>query len=74
MPYDTRAELPDPVKENLPKHAQDIYKEAYNDAYDRYADPKERRGNASREEVARKVAWSAVKQQYKKKGDNWVRK
>lgn len=30
MPYPKVAELPDPVKNNLPHHAQEIYKEAYN--------------------------------------------
>lgn len=27
MPYRTDAELPDSVKDNLPAHAQDIYRE-----------------------------------------------
>lgn len=26
MPYDKRSELPDSVKDNLPQHAQEIYK------------------------------------------------
>ena len=29
MPYDRRSELPDSVKDHLPGHAQDIYKEAF---------------------------------------------
>jgi cation transport regulator len=61
MPYKTRAELPDAVKDNLPPHAQDIFKEAFNSAYDQYKDPDERRGAESREEAAFKVAWAAVK-------------
>src|SRR5687768_12935045 len=28
MPYDNRADLPESVREHLPAHAQDIYKEA----------------------------------------------
>lgn len=72
MPYHSLAELPDSVKDHLPKHAQEIYKEAYNSAWEEYADPDKRRGDASREEVAHKVAWSAVKQKYEKKGDHWV--
>jgi cation transport regulator len=40
--------------------------EAFNSAWDEYADPDERRGNTSREETAHKVAWSAVKKKYKK--------
>lgn len=74
MPYHSLAELPDSVKNVLPKHAQEIYKEAYNNAWEQYADPEKRRGDASREEVAHKVAWSAVKDKYEKKGDRWTRK
>jgi cation transport regulator len=29
MPYKQITQLPDNVKNNLPKHAQEIYKEAY---------------------------------------------
>jgi cation transport regulator len=40
-----------------------------------YKDPSERRGKESREEVAHKVAWSAVKKVYEKDSDgNWVEK
>lgn len=74
MPYDTLDELPDPVKENLPKHAQEIYKEAFNSAWDEYADPKKRRDDTGREETAHKVAWAAVKHSYEKKDGEWVKK
>lgn len=69
MPYKNNEDLPDSVKDNVPKHAQDIYREAYNSAYDEYKEPEERRGDASREETAHKVAWSAVKQKYEKGDD-----
>jgi cation transport regulator len=62
MPYRSTRELPESVRDNLPEHAQDIYKEAFNSAWDEYADKDKRRGDESREEVAHKVAWSAVKQ------------
>ncbi|HML94106.1 MAG TPA: putative cation transport regulator ChaB [Thermodesulfobacteriota bacterium] len=74
MPYDRKSELPDSVKDNLPKHAQEIYKEAYNSAWDEYKDPDERRGDASREETAHKVAWAAVKNKYEKKDGKWRKK
>lgn len=61
MPYSRNSELPDAVREHLPTHAQDIYRAAFNNAWDQYDEPAERRGNASREEVAHKVAWAAVK-------------
>jgi cation transport regulator len=69
MPYASTRDLPDPVRHVLPAHAQDIYKEAFNHAWDEYDDPGERRGDESREEVAHKVAWSAVKGKYEKGDD-----
>ena len=75
MPYAKLKELPDSaVRENLPKHAQEIYMEAYNSAWEQYARPGDRRDDDSREEVSHKVAWSAVKQQYEKRNDRWVKK
>lgn len=73
MSYNTLSELPDQVKDNLPNHAQEIYKEAFNSAWEQYEDKEDRRGNESREEVAHKVAWSAVKNSYEKSEDgSWV--
>jgi cation transport regulator len=66
MPYKRNSELPDSVKDNLPEHAQDIYREAFNSAWEQYDQPEERRGDASREETAHKVAWAAVKKKYEK--------
>jgi cation transport regulator len=65
MPYDKVTELPKGVRNNLPKHAQDIYKEAFNSAEEQYDE----------ESRAHRVAWSAVEQKYEKneKG-NWVSK
>ncbi len=74
MPYSNNPELPDSVKDNLPEHAQDIYRSAFNAAWDEYRDTGERRGHASREETAHKVAWAAVKKEYAKEGDRWVPK
>ena len=69
MPYSGVDDLPDRVQENLPRHAQEIYKEAFNNAWDEYRDPDSRRGDASREETAHKVAWAAVKEKYAKGDD-----
>lgn len=66
MPYQTTHELPESVREHLPKHAQEIYMEAYNSAWEQYDEPKERRGAATREETAHRVAWAAVKRTYEK--------
>ncbi len=74
MPYDKLSELPDSVRNVLPKHAQEIYKDAFNNAWQQYADEDKRRSDASREETAHRVAWAAVKKKYEKQGDKWVRK
>ncbi len=66
MPYQTPGDLPESVRAHLPAHAQEIYLAAYNNAWNEYAAPAERRGEESREEAAHKVAWAAVKRQYEK--------
>jgi len=62
--------------DSLPVHAQHIYTKAHANAVEQYQDPKKRRGGKkqSPEEVAHKVAWAAVKKEYTKKGNKWVRK
>ena len=62
MPYSSTADLPASVRDHLPAHAQEMYKEAFNGAYDKYAG----RGADGREETAHKVAWAAVKKKYRK--------
>jgi cation transport regulator len=77
MPKDKGTEdLPESVKNVLPKHAQEIYREAHNNALEEYKDPKKRRGDASLEETAHKVAWAAVKEKYEKdeKTGKWKEK
>lgn len=70
MPYKENRELPKSVQEHLPKHAQDIYREAYNHAFQEYKNPKKRRNpEEDLEVIAHKVAWSAVKRKYEK-GNN----
>lgn len=69
MPYKTREDLPENVRGVLPAHAQEIYMEAFNSAWEQYKDASERRGDADHEETAHKVAWSAVKKSYHKDAD-----
>lgn len=57
MPYAKRSELPDSVQHVLPSHAQDIFKDAFNNAYDDYGHDEQR---------AFAVAWGAVKKNYHK--------
>lgn len=76
MPYKNMQDLPESVRDNLPKHAQEIYLEAFNSAWDQYDQPEERRDGADRDETAHKIAWSAVKRVYKKddKTGRWKKK
>jgi cation transport regulator len=75
MPYANNSDLPESVTKHLPDHAQDIYRSAFNSAWDEYKSPKERRNSSeTREQVAHKVAWAAVKKKYTKKEDQWVEK
>jgi cation transport regulator len=60
MPYAANEELPPAVRQHLPKPAQDIYREAFNHAWQTYA------GRARHEEIAHRVAWAAVKHRFHK--------
>jgi cation transport regulator len=62
--------------DSLPEHAQHIYKKAHASALEQYQRPEKRRGGKSQsaEQVAHKAAWAAVKREYKKKGNEWVKK
>lgn len=75
MPYTSLSELPESVQNVLPEHAQDIYKEAFNSAWEQYKNPDDRQQGRSQEETAHAVAWSAVERSYEK-GDNgkWRKK
>ncbi len=69
MPYAVTADLP-PAVRHLPPHAQEIFLSAFNNAWRTYAD----RNPHEQEEIAFRVAWSAVKKRYRKGGDFWVPK
>ena len=56
LPYENLSDLPDGVKNNVPKHAQEIYRAAFNSAEEQY-------GEESR---AHRVAWGAVERKYEK--------
>lgn len=62
MPYRFNADLPPSVRNRLPDHAQDIYREAFNHAFAAHA------GEADREQRSHKIAWAAVKRSYVKDG------
>jgi len=66
MPYAANEDLPPAVQAHLPAHAQDIFREAFNNAWQSYGELRRR------EEIAFRVAWAAVKRRYRKTGDFWV--
>jgi cation transport regulator len=66
MPYLINADLPFPVRNHLPPHAQDIYREAFNHAFASHS------GEARQEEIAHRIAWAAVKRAYVKMGGHWM--
>nr|WP_084030013.1 ChaB family protein [Bradyrhizobium sp. LMTR 3] len=68
MPCRSNADLPSSVRDHLPAHAEDIYREAFNHPFAAYA------GDTRREEIAYRTAWAAVKKSYYVKlDDHWVR-
>jgi cation transport regulator len=68
VPYAANEDLPPSVRSHLPEHAQDIYRSAFNHAWQTYG-----RSDPGRvEEIAHRVAWAAVKKSYRKVGDFWV--
>ena len=75
MPYTSISQLPKNIKEHLPKHAQEIYMEAFNNAWEQYKSSSKRREGSSHEETAHRVAWAAVKQKYEKNEEGkWIKK
>jgi cation transport regulator len=74
MPYKDIADLPDSVREHLPKHAQEIYLAAFNNAWQEYSDPHSRHTGSTREATEHRVAWAAVKKTYSKQADGRWRK
>ena len=51
MPYKSLNDLPESVRRNLPEHAQKIYLEAFNNAWDQYAKPEDRKGDDHRADL-----------------------
>lgn len=56
MPYERSEDLPEDVQDALPEHAQDIYREAFNSAWEQYEDP-EKTGKEKRPARRRPTPW-----------------
>src|SRR3989442_15900119 len=63
MPRDDKTEIPSTIQRS-DKHAQEIWAKAHDSAVETY-------GEGGR---AHRVAYAALKHQYEKQGDRWVRK
>jgi cation transport regulator len=62
MPYTNTAQLPKGVQQHLSQAAQEIYRDAYNEAWDSCRYAKDRFDtNDSRQVTANRVAWETVK-------------
>lgn len=72
MPYLANIDLPTNLRRLLPSHAQDIYRAAFNSAWQEYEDPSKRHDHASQEEVSSRVAWAAVKLKFEKRDGEWM--
>lgn len=68
MPYESNSDLPSRVRNHLPPHAQDIFRAAFNSAWISHS------GDIDQEEIANRIAWSAVKKVYRKTIDGWTPK
>jgi cation transport regulator len=68
MPYASIEDLPGSVRINLPAHAQDIFRAAFNNAFRAHA------GDPRQEEIAHRIAWGAVKRHFEKRNGEWVPK
>lgn len=63
MPYSSNDDLPPSVSNHLPPHAQDIFREAFNHAW---------QAHGGDEPTAFRIAWAAVKRRYRKRGRVWT--
>ena len=66
MPYATNRDLPASVRNHLPPHAQDVFREAFNHAFAAH------QGEPDQEQRAFRIAWAAVKRGYVKADGDWV--
>jgi cation transport regulator len=63
MPYRDNSDLPATVRDHLPAEAQDIFRAAFNSAY---------QTQSNDDDAAFRIAWAAVERSYVKEGGQWV--
>ena len=62
--YRHREELPEEVKDRLPIHAQELYKEKYNEAWFQLHSQSTRRQSETRHELSARLARDAIIKRY----------
>jgi cation transport regulator len=71
MRYETVKQLPSTIRDVLPEEAKEIYRKAYNQAWEGF-DKEDHRG-LNQQGLAHQQAWGAVKQEYVFDLDEWHR-
>jgi cation transport regulator len=71
MQYETVRQLPVTIRDTLPDQAKEIYRQAYNQAWEEY-DQDAHRG-LNQQGLAHQQAWMAVKHEYVFDLDQWHR-
>ena len=71
MRYETVKQLPATIRDVLPDKAKEIYRKAYNQAWEKFA--KEDHRGLNQQGLAHQQAWGAVKQEYVFDLDEWHR-
>jgi cation transport regulator len=61
MRYENKSELPPTIRDILPEHAQELYLQAYQKAWDEY---EEGQGYLSRDTMAHQQGYTAVQHEY----------
>jgi cation transport regulator len=74
MPYDSIQDLPETMRDTMPREALEVYVEAYNEAFEEYEEAAG--GEAGREAVAHRDGMHAVKREFVYDDDRhkWYRK
>jgi cation transport regulator len=69
MQYETVEQLPETIRDVLPEKAKELYRKAYNQAWEEY--DKEAHRGLDQQGLAHQQAWMAVKQEYAFDLDQW---
>jgi cation transport regulator len=72
MQFETIKQLPATIRDTLPKEAQEIYRKAYNEAWEKF--DQDAGVGLDQQGLAHQQAWGAVNQEYVLDLDEWRRR